>query len=119
MFLIIIVDIHLTDSNDHTVSFKYTTIIITSRYLKYTIEIDYLMITEFMINIEDNDINIEITEEVKDKLVKLCYEQKFGARPLRRVIQDQIENQLTDLILENDNVTDVIVDVKDEEVKVE
>src|SRR5699024_4958496 len=83
------------------------------------LEIVDLMLTELMNNIEDIDINIEITDDAKDKLVELGYEPKFGVRPLRRDIQDQIENELTDLILDIYNVTEVIVDVKDEEVKVE
>ncbi len=78
-----------------------------------------LMLDELVANIEDIKINIEITEEAKEKLVDLGYEPKFGARPLRRVIQNQIENQLTDLILEHDEVKDVIVNVKDEEIVVE
>ncbi len=83
------------------------------------LEIVDLMLDELMVNIEDIQVKIEITDEAKEKLVELGYEPKFGARPLRRVIQHQIENQLTDLILEHDEVKDVIVDVKDEEIKVE
>src|SRR5699024_7641295 len=63
------------------------------------LEIVDLMLTELMTNIEDIDINIEITDEAKDKLVDLGYEPKYGATPLRTVIQDQIEYQSTDLIL--------------------
>lgn len=83
------------------------------------LEIVDLMLDELVINIEDIKVNIEITDEAKEKLVELGYEPKFGARPLRRVIQHQIENQLTDLILEHDEVKDIIVNVKDEEIKVE
>jgi len=83
------------------------------------LEIVDLMLNELMLNIEDIEINIEITDEAKEKLVELGYEPKFGARPLRRIIQNQIENQLTDLILEHEEVNDVIVDVKEDEIKVE
>ena len=78
-----------------------------------------LMLNELVTNIEDIKINIEITEQAKEKLVELGYEPKFGARPLRRVIQNQIENQLTDLILEHEEVKDVLVNVKDDEILVE
>ncbi|HZW67635.1 MAG TPA: hypothetical protein VFF20_03390, partial [Pseudogracilibacillus sp.] len=43
---------------------------------------------------------------------------RFGARPLRRVIQTNIEDQLTDLILESDEVEDVIVVLENEEIVV-
>ena len=83
------------------------------------LEIVDLMLDELVDNIEDIKINLEITDAAKEKLVELGYEPKFGARPLRRVIQNQIENQLTDLILEHDEVDNVIVNVKDEEIIVE
>src|SRR5699024_2175649 len=83
------------------------------------LEIVDLMLDELVDNIEDIKINIKITDAAKEKFVELGYEPKFGARPLRRVIQNQIENQLTDLILEHDEVDNVIVDVKDEEIIVE
>ena len=51
-------------------------------------------------------------------LVKLGYDKRFGARPLRRVIQDKIEDPLTDLILEEDNIGKVHVDVIEEEIVV-
>ncbi|MFB4475774.1 hypothetical protein ACDI16_23300, partial [Oceanobacillus caeni] len=46
------------------------------------------------------------------------YDPRFGARPLRRVIQDKIEDQLTDLILEEEKVDHVKVDVADGEIVV-
>ena len=77
-----------------------------------------LMLEELEETIEDNDIKITVTDEAKKQLVKLGYDPRFGARPLRRVIQDKIENQLTDLILEHDDVENVKVDVENDEVVV-
>src|SRR5699024_11056071 len=68
--------------------------------------------------IENNQISIRVSDEAKEQLVKIGYEPRFGARPLRRVIQDKIENQLTDLILEEDDVRQVDVIVEDNEIKV-
>ncbi|MFC2949586.1 ATP-dependent Clp protease ATP-binding subunit [Virgibacillus sediminis] len=81
-------------------------------------EIVDLMLNELQENIEENDIHITITDEAKRELVKLGYDKRFGARPLRRVIQDKIEDQLTDLILEETELENVKVDVIDEEIKV-
>ncbi|NBJ70131.1 MULTISPECIES: ATP-dependent Clp protease ATP-binding subunit [Clostridia] len=165
MFLQIMEDGHLTDSQGRTVSFKDTVIIMTSNagtgnkainvgfnkdthesvstleslsdYFKpeflnrfdaiiefnaltkeNLMEIVDLMLHELQDTIEEHEISITITVEAKQKLVELGYEPRFGARPLRRVIQDKIEDQLTDLVLENDDVKNVHVDVIDNEIVV-
>ncbi|MFA9493173.1 AAA family ATPase [Streptococcus sp. E17BB] len=48
-----------------------------------------------------NDIQLDITDKVKEKLVDLGYDPKMGARPLRRTIQDHIEDAITDFYLEH------------------
>lgn len=75
-----------------------------------------LMVQDVEDTMENEAITIEVTEEAKKHLVNLGYDPRFGARPLRRVIQDTIENQLTDLILDGVEVTDVIIDLENEEV---
>lgn len=82
------------------------------------LEIVDLMLIDLQETIEENDIDITITDEAKQALVSLGYDKRFGARPLRRVIQDKIEDPLTDLILEEDVVEKVHVDVVDEEIVV-
>ena len=44
-------------------------------------------------------ITLEITNEAKDWLGEKGYDQVFGARPLRRVIQDNIEDKLSEMLL--------------------
>lgn len=44
--------------------------------------------------------NIIITDEMKDNLVKVGYDPKFGARPLKRAIQAWIDDPVTEYILE-------------------
>ncbi|WP_164670022.1 ATP-dependent Clp protease ATP-binding subunit [Virgibacillus doumboii] len=77
-----------------------------------------LMLAELEETIEENNISISITDEAKQELVRLGYDRRFGARPLRRVIQDKIEDQLTDLILEEETVASVKVAVTDGEIVV-
>ena len=48
-----------------------------------------------------NDIHLDVTTKVKEKLVDLGYDPKMGARPLRRTIQDHIEDAITDYYLEH------------------
>src|SRR5699024_7942737 len=83
------------------------------------VDIVDLMLQDLQDNIEENEITIKITDEAKRELVRLGYDVRFGARPLRRVIQDKIEDQLTDLILaEESEVNEVTVDVEAEDIVV-
>lgn len=82
------------------------------------LEIVDLMLVDLQDTIEENNISITISKEAKQALVKLGYDKRFGARPLRRVLQDQIEDPLTDLILEDENIDKVHVDVVEEEIVV-
>ncbi len=77
-----------------------------------------LMLADLEDTIEANDISITITDEAKEELVNIGYDRRFGARPLRRVIQDKIEDQLTDLILENEEIKNVKVYVDNGEIVV-
>ena len=81
-------------------------------------EITDLMLNELSDTLKENDISITVTEDAKKKLVSLGYDKRFGARPLRRVIQDRIEDQLTDLILESDNLEQVRAHIKNGEIVV-
>lgn len=47
----------------------------------------------------EKNLQLEITPEGIDLLVQLGYNPEMGARPLRRVIQEKIENQLSDAVL--------------------
>ena len=82
------------------------------------LEIVNLMLVDLQAIIEENEIEITISEEAKQALVKLGYDKRFGARPLRRVIQDKIEDPLTDLILEEEVLEKIYVDVVEEEIVV-
>jgi ATP-dependent Clp protease ATP-binding subunit ClpE len=45
-------------------------------------------------------MKLTVSEEVKEKLADLGCNPAFGARPLRRVIQDQLEDRLADFIID-------------------
>ncbi|MGT2915232.1 AAA family ATPase [Streptococcus dysgalactiae] len=54
-----------------------------------------------------NGIHLDVTQKVKEKLVDLGYDPKMGARPLRRTIQDYIEDAITDYYLEHPTEKDL------------
>ncbi|MFC3420387.1 AAA family ATPase [Salinicoccus hispanicus] len=82
------------------------------------IQIVDLMLADLQNTVEENEISISITDEAKSEIARLGYDKRFGARPLRRVIQDKIEDQLTDLLLEEEDVDNVKVVVEDGEIVV-
>ncbi len=66
-----------------------------------------LMLDSVNQRLANNGIHLSVTEKVKEKLVDLGYDPKMGARPLRRTIQDYIEDAITDFYLENPNEKDL------------
>lgn len=66
-----------------------------------------LMLDDVNKRLAQNDIHLEVTDKVKEKLVDIGYDPKMGARPLRRTIQDYIEDAITDYYLENPSEKDL------------
>ena len=79
-----------------------------------------LMMKDVEKQLETKKITIEATDALRDYLGEKGYDETYGARPLRRVIQDTIEDRLSDDILSGDIAEgDIIrVDYVDEEVVV-
>lgn len=66
-----------------------------------------LMLDDVNNRLSSNNIHLDVTDKVKEKLVDLGYDPKMGARPLRRTIQDYIEDAITDYYLENPSEKDL------------
>ena len=71
------------------------------------LQIVELMLADVNKRLSSNNIHLNVTEKVKEKLVDLGYDPKMGARPLRRTIQDYIEDAITDYYLENPSEKDL------------
>ena len=50
----------------------------------------------------DRDMTIEMTDAAKERLIDIGFDPALGARPLRRAMQHQIEDQLSERILSGD-----------------
>lgn len=148
LFLQILDDGRLTDSQGRTVSFKDTIIIMTSNagqgikeanvgfaaenshqeqfkntlgqhfkpeFLNRLDDIvefnsldkkDLIKIVDLMLAntnnmVKDQGLHIEVTPEAKELLVEKGYDPSMGARPLRRTIQEEIEDKVADYKLDN------------------
>lgn len=168
MFLQIMEDGRLTDSQGRTVSFKDTVIIMTSNagsadktvkvgfqsdqeeaieeqslidslssYFKPEflnrfdsiiqfdsldredlVKIVELLLNELSKQLKEQNLTVHVTNEAKEKIAELGYHPAFGARPLRRTIQEHVEDQMTEILLEEEQLSGFTVDVEHDEIVV-
>ncbi|GED32889.1 ATP-dependent Clp protease ATP-binding subunit [Brevibacillus centrosporus] len=165
MFLQILEDGRLTDSQGRTVTFKDTVIIATSNagvserkisvgfgaktpepvsvleslgaYFRPEflnrfdgiiafnhlqkedlVKIVDVLLQDVMANLSDQGMEMTISAEAKAMLAEKGYHPAFGARPLRRVIQQYVEDGIADLVMEEEQISRISVDVVDGEIKV-
>lgn len=166
MFLQILDDGRLTDSQGRTVNFKDTVIIMTSNagvldkvnkvgFASDTVEEevnilqqlsqyfkpeflnrfdniiqfasldkeDLLQIVDLMLGelegmLKEEGLSLEVTDEVKRKLADLGYNPAFGARPLRRVIQEKLEDAIADSIFDHPEVKTFKAVLEDDIIKI-
>ncbi|MFR0585599.1 AAA family ATPase [Lactobacillus porci] len=165
LFLQIMDDGRLTDSQGRTVSFKDTIIIMTSnagqgikattvgfgaeqhhdeaeetrkvmsQYFKpeflnrfddiiqfhpltkeNLLQIVNLMLAKTNAMVADQGIHIDVTEAAKGKLVEEGYDPAMGARPLRRVIQEEIEDKVADFKLDHTEAKNLLADLQDQQI---
>ena len=165
LFLQILDDGRLTDSQGRTVSFKDTIIIMTSNAgqgiknasvgfaaenndedkeaarnsmtqffkpeflnrLDDVIEFneltkeDLIKIVNLMLEntnnmVKDQGLHIEVTEPAKEKLVEEGFNPSMGARPLRRTIQEEIEDKVADFKLDHPESNNLLADLKDDRI---
>ncbi len=76
-----------------------------------------LMLDDLRNRLNEKEIELEMTEAAKAKLAEDGYDSEFGARPLRRTIQRQIENPLSIKILDKEfeEKSKIVVDVEEDE----
>lgn len=84
-------------------------------------EIVSLMIDDLNARLEDRNIHVELTSDAVTALVDDGYDKEFGARPLSRSIQKNVEDTLSEAILRGEEITGktVFVDFKDDKFKVD
>ena len=75
-----------------------------------------LMLADVNAQISRNEIHLDVTQAVKEKLVDLGYDPKMGARPLRRTIQDHIEDAIADFYIEHPEHKMLTADVIDDQI---
>lgn len=66
------------------------------------LEVTKLILTELKKSLEDQKIFVDFDDSVIEKVSKEGFDPQFGARPLRRFVQDFIEDQLSKAILKDE-----------------
>ncbi|MFA6549393.1 MAG: AAA family ATPase, partial [Candidatus Margulisiibacteriota bacterium] len=76
-----------------------------------------IIISDLQKQVMDREIKLDVSDAVKEKVIKEGYEPKYGARPLRRAVQQLLENPLSNDIIagkfkEGDSIKADVVDDK-------
>ncbi len=79
-----------------------------------------LMLKEAINSMQEKLITLEVTQAAKDHLGEKGYDPNYGARPLRRVIQQEIEDKLSEQVLrgEYDAGSKVLIDFDGEKLTI-
>ncbi|WP_203364275.1 ATP-dependent protease ATP-binding subunit ClpC [Bacillus sp. REN10] len=84
---------------------------------KHLKEIVTLMSDQLTSRLKEQNIIVELTDQAKEKIAEEGYDPEYGARPLRRALQKQVEDRLSEELLKGKVLTGqyVIVDVDNNE----
>lgn len=82
-------------------------------------EIVDLMLDEVNQTLAKKDITLTVTDAVKYYLAEEGYDEVMGVRPLRRVIEQQIRDKVTDFHLDHLGAKHLLADLKDDELVIE
>ena len=126
LLLQVLDDGRLTDSHGRTVSFKNTVVIMTSNATKEALkdifrpeflnrldevlefdsltqeqirEIVKLQLADLKKRLADQEFTLDVDDKAMDVLVKDGYDPAYGARPVKRAIQRDLENPIAKLIV--------------------
>ena len=72
-----------------------------------------LMLDQVNKTLAKKDITLDVTDVAKELLMEQGYDKTMGARPLRRVVESEIRDNVTDFYLDNIDVKHLLADVKD------
>ena len=79
-----------------------------------------MQLNDLRTNLADKNMTLQVTDRLLDYLGKEGFDEIFGARPLRRVIQNKVEDPLSDAMLDSVyNEGDCIkIDYIDEDIEI-
>ncbi|AFS39753.1 AAA family ATPase [Leuconostoc gelidum] len=75
-----------------------------------------LMLADVSQTLAKKDLTLQVSDAVKNHLIEDGYDEAMGARPLRRVIEQQIRDQVTDFYLDSPGEKELSADLIDDQV---
>ncbi|WP_436645224.1 AAA family ATPase [Latilactobacillus sakei] len=78
-----------------------------------------LMLTNVEQTLAKKELTLVVSKEAKDWLMEEGYDEAMGARPLRRVIEQQIRDKVTDFYLDHADVKDLKADLVDDQIVIQ
>ncbi|KOR12985.1 Clp protease ClpX [Staphylococcus carnosus] len=75
-----------------------------------------LLLEDVQKTLDKKGITLEVSQDAKDWLIDQGYDEELGARPLRRVVEREVRDRITDYYLENTDVKDVKVTLEDDNI---
>ncbi|ARJ08622.1 AAA family ATPase [Staphylococcus lugdunensis] len=75
-----------------------------------------LLLDDVQVTLDKKDITMNVSQEAKDWLIEQGYDKQMGARPLRRVVEQQVRDKITDYYLDHTDVKHVDIDIDNDEI---
>ncbi|CAC6077895.1 putative ATP-dependent protease ATP-binding subunit ClpL [Staphylococcus aureus] len=81
-------------------------------------EIINLLLDDVQVTLDKKGITMNVSQDAKDWLIEEGYDEELGARPLRRIVEQQVRDKITDYYLDHTDVKHVDLDIEDNELVV-
>ena len=78
-----------------------------------------LLLEDVQKTLDKKGITMDVTQDVKDWLIDKGYDEQMGARPLRRVVEQEVRDKITDYYLDHTDVKHVDIVLENDEVIVQ
>ncbi|CAI2667148.1 putative ATP-dependent Clp protease ATP-binding subunit [Apilactobacillus kunkeei] len=76
-------------------------------------EIVDLMLADVNATLAKKDMDVVVSDDVKNHLIEQGYDEAMGARPLRRVVEQEIRDKITDFYLDHEDIKHLKADMED------
>ncbi len=77
-----------------------------------------LLLDDVQVTLDKKGITMNVSQDAKDWLIEEGYDEELGARPLRRIVEQQVRDKITDYYLDHTDVKHVDLDIEDNELVV-
>ena len=76
-------------------------------------EIVDLMLADVNATLAKKDMDVVVSDDVKNHLIEQGYDEAMGARPLRRVVEQEIRDKITDFYLDHEDIKHLKAEMED------